>query len=281
MIDSLKQKILILLAYWGWYRNPKEVQHFKGKRIIATKGAFFRQHETDDAWLFLLSRHHTSILDIGCNIGQSSMLMLVDTDNQMVCVDPNPLALSRCAENLIFNNLAAKVHFVNGFVGEEEGAEVEFFTIGAGAAGSMFRGFARSAAKHRQSSTVKTRTVASICRQLQFTPDLIKIDVEGAERLVLQGIDDNVLSFKPTLFVEMHSGVELTIEENTNHLLQWCAAKKYEAYYLRMHSLLKAEDVKKRGRYHALLIPQGECYPEYLKNIPENSSLSSVLVSTS
>jgi hypothetical protein len=127
---------------------------------------------------------------------------------------------------------------------------------------------------------VKTRTVTSICHELQFAPDLIKIDVEGAERLVMQGMDETVLKHKPTLFVEMHSGVELSIEENTNSLLDWCAEKQYQAYYLRTHDLLKTEDVKKRGRYHGLLIPAGGSYPEYLKGIPENSSLASVLISS-
>ena len=277
MLDSLKQKVLINLARWGWYRNPKEIQDFNGKKVIATKGAFFRPHETDDAWLYMLSRHHTRILDIGCNIGQSSMLMLINTNNQMVCVDPNPLALSRCAENLIFNGLSSKAHFVNGFVGAEEGKELEFFTIGAGAAGSMFRGFAKSANKYHQSMMVKTRTASSICHELQFIPDLIKIDVEGAERLVIQGIDERVLKHKPTVFVEMHSGDGLSMEENTNYILNWCAQNQYQAYYLRTHNLLKLEEIKKRGRYHALLIPVGGNYPEYLKSIPENSSLASVL----
>jgi len=277
MLDLAKQKILIELEKFGWYRHPKETQEFMGLPITATRGAFFRQHEKDDAWLYLLSRHYKNILDIGCNIGQSSMLMLIGTDNRMVCVDPNPLALSRCAENLIVNNMATKVSFVNAFVGEEEGKIIEFFTVGTGAAGSMFPGFAKSAARYKQSYPVRTRTISSICLELNFMPALIKIDVEGAERFVIRGVDDAVLEHRPSLFVEMHSGKELSITDNTNSLLEWCAEKNYMAYYLKTHQPLVVSDIVNRGRYHALLLPEGDVYPDYLKSIPENSRLSFVI----
>src|SRR5689334_11837102 len=105
MIGWIKQKLVIALEQRGWYSHPKERLDYLGTSVIATQGAFFRQHEKDDAWLYLLARKYKNILDIGCNIGQSSMLMLIGTKNRVVCVDPNPSALSRCAENLIFNKL--------------------------------------------------------------------------------------------------------------------------------------------------------------------------------
>jgi FkbM family methyltransferase len=277
MLDSLKQNLLIRLSKAGWNRHPKEIRTFLDKTILTTRGAFFRKTEKDDGWLFTLSRSHHQILDIGCNIGQSSLLMLVNTNNNMLCVDPNPNALSRCAENLIFNNLATHVKFINAFVGAEDGQEIDFFTIGTGAAGSMFQGFAKTATKFKQSIKVKTKTASTICRETAFLPDLIKIDVEGAEILVLNGIDDNVLKNQPTLFVEMHSGKELSIKKNTQELLDWCAAHEYDAYYLRTHSILKMEDVLLRGRYHALLLPKGKSYPDELKVIPENATLNSVI----
>lgn len=278
MLDFIKQRTLLQLGRHGWYRHPKETRAFLGKEITATKGAFFRKHEKDDAWLYHLSRHYKNILDIGCNIGQSSMIMLIGTENRMVCVDPNPLALSHCAENLIVNNLATRVNFVNAFVGEEEGKAVDFFTVGTGAAGSMFPGFAKTASHYKQSYPVQTRTISSICNELNFIPELIKIDVEGAEQFVLSGVDITILRKHPVLFVEMHSGTELSITENTKFLLQWCNENKYKAYYLKAHKPLVIDDIASRGRYHALVVPEEMSYPEYLKDIPENSTLASVMV---
>lgn len=274
MIDFFKQKILLQFERKGWHWHPKETQMFFGRKITTTRGAFFHQPDKDEAWLYQLSRRHKNILDIGCNIGQSSMLMLLGTENRMVCVDPNPMALSRCAENLIMNNLASKVNFVNAFVGEEEGKIIDFFTMGTGAAGSMFRGFAKTATRYKQSYQVCERTVASICEELSFIPKMIKIDVEGAENFVLQGMNNSVLSYNPVIIVEMHSGKELSIVENTSLLLAWCKEKEYKAYYLKSHQLLELSDITNRGRYHALLLPEGEQYPEYLVDIPENSRIT-------
>lgn len=277
MLSYLKQRILILLEARGWNRHPKERNEFHGHSIIATKGAFFRAHEKDDAWLYTLARHHHHIIDVGCNIGQSSMLMLINSENKMICVDPNPKALSVCAENLIFNNLSNRVSFVNAFVGSDEGKEIEFFTIGTGAAGSMFSGFAKTARQHQQSIRVKTRTLERICENIGFAPDFIKIDVEGAEQFVLKGIGNSILALKPVIFVEMHSGEGLSITDNTNAVLDWCHSNNYTAWYMKEHSQLKdVSSIANRGRYHVLLLPHGEPYPEYLKLIPENSPVSFV-----
>jgi FkbM family methyltransferase len=276
-LQFLKQRILSRLQERGWYRHAKEQNTFLGITIFATRGAFFRKHEKDDAWLYLLARNHHNIIDVGCNIGQSSMLMVIGTENRIICVDPNPRALAMCAENLIYNGLSSQVNFVNAFVGEDEGKEIKFFTIGAGAAGSMFSGFAKTASHHNTFINVKTRTIDSICKQLAFTPDLIKIDVEGAEQFVLRGIGESLVKIKPAIFVEMHSGVELGIEENTRIVLAWCKQNEYQPFYLKNNAILSDPAiVSKRGRYHLLLLADGVDYPEYLKNVAENSTLSSL-----
>jgi len=276
-VDYIKQSLLGALQKRGWYRHSKESTSFLGATIFATRGAFFRKHEKDDAWLYLLARNHKNIVDVGCNIGQSSMLMLIGTENRLICVDPNPRALTVCAENLIYNRLSSQVNFVNAFVGEEEGREVKFFTIGAGAAGSMFSGFAKTASRLNKYISVKTRTLDSICKQVNFTPDLIKIDVEGAEQFVLRGIGESILKNKPTIFVEMHSGEELSIEENTKIVLTWCKQHAYQPFYLKNTAILSDPTiVSNRGRYHLLLLADGVRYPEYLMNVSENSTLTSI-----
>src|SRR5688572_21863268 len=105
MRKKLRHIILNWLDKKGIELNKKETTLYWGKEVYASKGAFSRQNHLDDAYLFAISRHSNKILDIGCNIGQSSLLLILNTSNEIVCVDPNPKALSKCAENLIFNNL--------------------------------------------------------------------------------------------------------------------------------------------------------------------------------
>lgn len=257
----------------GWARNPKETIEFLGHQVYASKGAFSRQHEKDDAWLYALAQHNKNILDIGCNIGQSSLLFLIGTDNQLLAVDPNPNALARCAENLIYNDLVQNTRFVCAFCGERDG-EIEFFSSLVDAAGSMHKRFAKTSGAIGKSRIVKTKTADSIVNDLAFKPDLIKIDVEGAEQYVLKGIN-TILINKPIIFVEIHSGPELSIVANTDEVLAWCEKHNYDAYYLKNHQLINSSEIiKNRGRYHLLLLSQGTDFPEYLKSIPENSTVN-------
>lgn len=278
IISKVKLNLLLFLKAKGWHLHKKEKLQYKNQTIMATKGAFFRKHEKDDAWLYLLSRHHKNIVDVGCNIGQSSMLMTIGTNNRILCIDPNPSALSKCAENLIYNGLGPQAVFIKAFIGSDEGKEIDFFTIFDGAAGSMFSSFAKTARTMGQSMKVKMHTLDSICRNHFFKPDLIKIDVEGAEQFVLQGIGPKVLTYAPIIFVEVHSGPELSITENTNDILNWCSANHYEAYYLKTHKKLSGlNEIKTRGRYHLLLLKEGKPYPDYLNKFPENATLKDAL----
>lgn len=273
-LSYIKQKVHLIAEKYGWYHHPKTNYSVNGQWLVASRGAFFRKGEKDDAWLYALSRHHRCIVDVGCNIGQSSLLMLLGSANRMLCIDPNPKALARCAENLIYNNLAARVTFINAFVGSVEDRELDFYTIGIGAAGSMYAGFAKTARLHKQSFRVKTRTLDTICQDAGVEPDLIKIDVEGAEKDVLWGIGKSVLIQKPTILVEVHSGPELSIITNTEAILTWCKAHQYTPYYLKNHSLLETVSIiASRGRYHLLLLPADAPYPDYLMGIQENAPL--------
>jgi FkbM family methyltransferase len=278
IISKLKLRLFSFLLSRGWQYHKKEILNYKGQPIYASKGAFFREKEKDDAWLYLLSRNHKTIVDVGCNIGQSSLLMTVGTKNQILCIDPNPSALSKCAENLIFNDLSTQARFICAFIGKDEGRKIKFHTITDGAAGSMFSSFAKTASGLNKSIIVNTKTLDTLCNELHFSCDLIKIDVEGAEQFVLQGIGSFVLQRDPDIFVEVHSGPELNIIDNTNSILDWCKENSYVPYYMKTHLKLKGiEEIKNRGRYHLLLLKQGKLYPDYLRNFPENATLADAL----
>lgn len=53
--------------------------------------------------------------------------------------------------------------------------------------------------------TINTDTGDAICSSLDLAPDLVKIDVEGAEMMVLKGLATTLKQFHPTLLLEVHS----------------------------------------------------------------------------
>jgi len=235
----------------------------------------------DDAWILALGLHSKIVFDVGANIGKSAFLFFYGNSVQeLFLIDPNPLALSIAAENMILNNLSRHVRFINTFVSDTENEKVKFYTIGSGAAGSMYKSHAKSAGKMNLFLQVQTCTIDSLILEYSVIPDLVKIDVEGAEAKVLQGATKLASHQQTKFMVEVHSSPELSIINNTNMIMEWCESNNYNPWYLKDKVILTGtEAIKERGRYHLLLLPKSFQFPSYLLAIEQRAPLSSVNLS--
>jgi len=167
--------------------------------LVVRDGTIRRDADYDDAWLYASLRHAKHVIDVGANIGQSALLALVCPNvERVVLVEANWQALSVAAENIIRNHFAPRAQFIEAFASDVSDATVDFWTVGTGAAGSMFAGHAVSAARSKNNVVqVPTVTLDDIVSRLALDPDLIKIDVEGAEWPVLQGFADLLPTLSP------------------------------------------------------------------------------------
>ena len=105
-------------------------------------------------------------------------------------------------------------------------------------------------------------------------PDLVKIDVEGAETLVMEGAKTLAKETKCTFFVEMHNVKDLGMEKATEMMIAWSRKMDYRVWYLKTaEELISGEPVKTRGKYHLLLLPNEKPYFSYLKGIEQNAPL--------
>ena len=99
-------------------------------------------------------------------------------------------------------------------------------------------------------------------------PDLVKIDVEGAETLVMHAAKTLANETRCTFFIEMHNVEGLGMEAAAQSMLDWCEEMDYKAWYPTTgKALAGAEEIKDRGKCHLLLLPKDKDYPEYLKGI--------------
>lgn len=84
--------------------------------------------------------------------------------------------------------------------------ETTFAVMPATSMGKLSRSEFDSGNRPTNITTVKVETVDQMIAQNRIPPaDLIKIDVEGAEILVLQGAMRLIRDRRPTLFIEVHS----------------------------------------------------------------------------
>jgi FkbM family methyltransferase len=256
-----------------------ETSSLCGLALKTIPGTIRKKTDQDDAWFFYLARHHDSIFDIGCNVGYTALLALVQNSNRhYLLVDPNPTALNQAQLNLIVNNLGFKAQYFSGFVSDKQDDSIKFYTLGAGAAGSMYASHAESAAVVSSFTNVKTVTLDFLYEYYQWKPDLVKIDVEGAETLVMQGATLLAKKSQCKFFIEMHTVENLGMEKAGQIMIDWCQINQYRAWYLKdAVEFTNSEMIKSRGKCHLLLMPEHKEYPDYLKSVAQSAPLPTTL----
>jgi len=201
------------------------------KQVRVIKGTVKQGVDKDDAWFYELVKRSTVFFDVGANIGYTALIAkLTDPARPVVLVEANKEALSFAARNLIYNGLVDFVSFEPILLGDTERTNVEFFTIGVGAAGSMNASHAETAAAVGASQFLNMTTLDNLVQKLDLIPDFVKIDVEGAENLVLQGAAQLATRRKTRFLIEMHHSNQTPMEVMGNNLLLWCETYRHKAW---------------------------------------------------
>jgi FkbM family methyltransferase len=262
-----------------YFIKPKQVNFVNANLcsvpLNVLPGTVRTKVDQDDTWWFYLTKYHNSIYDVGCNIGYTALLALIqDSKKQIILVDPNPVALQNAAINIINNGLGSRAQYLSAFVGDKIDDTVKFYTVGSGAAGSIHASHAETASAMNSFMEVKTVTLDYMYDFYDMKPDLVKIDVEGAETLVMKAATKLAKETKCTFFIEMHNVEGLGMEAAGDVMVQWCRDHNYIAWYLKTGEVLSSgKAIATRGKCHLLLLPEDAPYPDYLKGLAQNSPL--------
>lgn len=254
---------------------PRKVRVTFGDRdLLIFEGTVRSGADKDSAWTQALCQRAREVLDVGANIGQTAVLAFCSGVERVVAVEAEPSALMMCVENVVTNFAGACFAPVLCFASDRDEGTTRLFRYRYGAANSMFSSHAETASRRGDVIEVPNRRLDSVARDHRLQPDLIKIDIEGAEGFALDGARNLTREASSRFLVEMHSSPELSIVENTQRVLDWCNDVGYSAFYLTEHrQLTVASDVSNRGRYHLFLQPKANAYPEFLSKIPQGADL--------
>lgn len=145
--------------------------------------------------LLLLSRDCQYYIDIGCNIGQITLsLLLRNPDIKAVCVDPNARVLKLLKKSLHANHLEHRATIKQAAVGNEKG----FVCFDGGELSEMGH-------VSQKGNKVECLCLADFINEYTSQKCLVKIDVEGFETILLQKLDQfrNLKNF--CLAIELHA----------------------------------------------------------------------------
>jgi len=143
------------------------------------------------------------VFDVGANIGYYTLLAsrLTGQTGKVLAFEPSPRNVSYLYRHLALNRirnaavLPAACSDHTGLSSFSEGADC--------ATGRLWERDARSAESGL--AVIATVSIDDVVRESGLVPDVIKIDVEGAEEHVLRGAYQSISRALPVLLVAMHS----------------------------------------------------------------------------
>jgi FkbM family methyltransferase len=197
-------------------RRAREIGPRMGQRIVWTKHRFRMRLDLAD-WvdqhIYATGEYEPDVVavataalrpgltavDIGANVGFFSLLFasLVGPSGKVIALEPQPRAYGRLVENLALNQrLKADVRRV---AASDTVGQLYFY---CGPAEHSGIASLRPLGGSPERITVPTATGDSLFRECEQI-DLIKVDVEGAETLVLRGLSSAIDRCRPDLIIEV------------------------------------------------------------------------------
>lgn len=155
-----------------------------------------------------LIQEHTAAqmdaIDIGANVGFfTNLLSKCCYKGRVLACEPTCTALKLLKMNIEHNNLH-NVILYEGAVSDRNGEIAFSFVDGKEEYSSIGRIDHRMVAnRERNQVIVPTITLDSLVAAYQLHPKIIKIDVEGAEKLVLDGSMETLRKYRPVILSEL------------------------------------------------------------------------------
>ncbi|WP_152223919.1 FkbM family methyltransferase [Pseudomonas sp. SCB32] len=177
-------------------------------------------HDVDFNGLPLLQRSPRTILDIGANLGQSIVsLRVLFPDAVIHSFEANPLLLPSLTEvsqalpgtNSVhgfgLSNIEGTFELNVPYSGEtpyleESSIKIDYYELP----------WVKEKFEERGGLSKLEKIECRIRKGdlLQLSPDIIKVDVEGAEALVLEGLRETIHKYHPTILVENSDWANVT-----------------------------------------------------------------------
>ena len=159
--------------------------------------------------LELLIKPGMTVYDIGANIGFFSVIAarLTGPAGRVIAFDPLEQNTKRIRHNSELNAMQITVRQLA--VGAEDGTAT--FVVSEVSSWGRLKSAGESARKQGEMD-VPVRRLDSLVREGTVPPpDLLKIDVEGAEEFVLRGAAGTIQLLKPVLLIELHGTNEAVL----------------------------------------------------------------------
>lgn len=146
---------------------------------------------------------HT-VLDIGAYVGTHTLLAakLTGSAGRVFAFEPSPSNFQYLAYHCRKN--ARHASAFQNLVSDRRGERLPFHLLNEGDSTSNSMTFGEQVGAATKTIEVESVTVDGFCAEQNARPSFIKIDVEGAESLVLRGAGRVLREFRPIIILALH-----------------------------------------------------------------------------
>lgn len=141
------------------------------------------------------------VLDVGAHIGLVTLPVSQVVKGWIYAFEPAAKNLMHLKNHIKYNKIS-NVKVMPYLLGAEKQKTVEFYEQSQ-ATGMNSRVVKKNPELYHKTYRNQT-TVDAFCSENQIAPDLIKIDVEGAEYEVIKGAKATLLAYNPSLYLSIH-----------------------------------------------------------------------------
>ena len=238
----------------------------------------YRKREMDHKFLLDKTLKPGSVvLDIGANIGYYALmeLNLIGQEGRLIAVEPSPWNVDLLEKNLELNQKTRNVRVVTGAISSSRGKDT--FHLASSSNLNTFQNYG-TVEKHLTGETLEVDTyrVAEVLteEELRKGIDLIRMDVEGHEVDVINGMLDEVKEgvLSPSIIFETHLS-RYNKENDMSESLKALFDYGYSAKYMASSWQAGTEIIKKFGYKEFTSIKTDGCVRAIFENIRSEDAI--------
>ncbi|MEX0598324.1 MAG: FkbM family methyltransferase, partial [Candidatus Paceibacterota bacterium] len=169
-------------------------------------------------------------LDIGANIGYYVLLerKIIGEDGKIIAIEPSPVNFRYLTNNLKLGN-AENIEAYNIAAGDKNG-EINFLIYEQASNSCMVIPEGQESRWPGKIIKVPVRTMDSFLEDLGVNKlDFLRMDVEGYELQIFEGMKNTIKKFKPIIQIEVHKSI--MGNDNTRKFFQQLKNDGYDSHY--------------------------------------------------
>jgi FkbM family methyltransferase len=174
-------------------------------------------------------RPGATVLDIGAHVGLHTLMFSrrAGTSGRVLAIEPSPVTAALLMQHLAWNG-CNNVEVFEAAVGHEEREVVFAYRADPTDMGACANSLAYDIGGKK--TNVKMTTIDRICTGRN--PDLIKMDIEGAELLALRGAQQTLTRAAPLLVVSIHPEAMRALGTTPAELVTFLSGFGYQGRHL-------------------------------------------------